>query len=131
MIHQTLNKINKTQRSLLPPLFFHRLDRRCLVGAQLQKDIHHWLSPPNPSTNQNFVRKARHTGTAAWIFREQYVDRMESQGIAVVDSWKAYVFRTTDEHLSLIPLLILQREQVHASVCHEFMCLSKVTHRAC
>ncbi len=51
------------------------------------------------------------------VFGEQYVDKMESQGIAVVDSWKAYVFRTTDKYLSLIPLLILQQEQGRARFC--------------
>ena len=51
------------------------------------------------------------------VFREQYVNRMESQGIAIVDSWKTYVFRTTDKHLSLIRLLILQREQGRARFC--------------
>ncbi len=51
------------------------------------------------------------------VFGEQHVERMESQGIAVVDSWKAYVSRTTDKYLSLIHLLILQREQGRARFC--------------
>ena len=31
-------------------------------------EIEHWLSPPDPSTNHNFVRKARHSETASWFF---------------------------------------------------------------
>jgi hypothetical protein len=38
------------------------------VGDQLQKEVQHWLSPPDPSTNQNFVSDARHIGSAAWFF---------------------------------------------------------------
>jgi hypothetical protein len=43
-----------------------RRDDGIFLGDQLQKDVQHWLSPPNPSTNQNFVRKDK--GTAAWFF---------------------------------------------------------------
>ena len=27
-----------------------------------------WLSPPNPSTNQNTASEAQHKGTATWFF---------------------------------------------------------------
>jgi hypothetical protein len=51
------------------------------------------------------------------VFQKQYVDGMEIQGIAIMDSWKAYVFRTTDKYLSLIPALFIQREQGRARFC--------------
>jgi len=50
------------------------------VGDRLQKDVQHWLSPPNPSTNQNFVRKARHTGTAAWFFESCALTEWKAKG---------------------------------------------------
>jgi hypothetical protein len=52
--------------------------RLCLVGDQLQRDVRYWLSPPDPSTNHNFVSEARHSGTAAWF--------LESKAMA---EWKA------------------------------------------
>ena len=35
-------------------------------------------------------------------FREQGISRMENEQALVVDSWKTYVFRTTDERPELI-----------------------------
>ena len=34
----------------------------------MQRDVQHWLTPPDPSTNHDFVWKAHHTGTASWFF---------------------------------------------------------------
>jgi hypothetical protein len=51
------------------------------------------------------------------VLREQCTSRMESQGVAIVDSWETYVFQTTDESLTLIPLLILQRGRGRAPFC--------------
>jgi len=61
-LHETLNKINKTQRD------------------QLQKEVQHWLSPPDPSTNQNFVSEARHGGTAAWFFESEALAEWKASG---------------------------------------------------
>ena len=49
------------------PAFYYR-DQEYIAGDQLQRDVKHWLSPPDPSTNHIFVSKARHSGTAAWFF---------------------------------------------------------------
>ena len=49
-------------------------------GDGLQKNVQHWLSPPNPSTNQNFVQKARHTGTAAWFFESSALTEWKAKG---------------------------------------------------
>src|SRR6266566_1197132 len=46
-------------------------DQHCLVGDQLQRDVQHWLSPPDPSKNHDFVWKAHHTGTSAWFFESE------------------------------------------------------------
>ena len=52
--------------------------REYVAGDQLQESVQRWLSAPNPSTNQNFVSKARRSGTATWFF--------ESNALA---DWKA------------------------------------------
>ena len=36
------------------------------------------------------------------VFREQDVNRMESERVPLVDSWKTYVSRLTDEYPELI-----------------------------
>jgi hypothetical protein len=51
------------------------------------------------------------------VFREQCVNGMEKKGVANVDPWKTYVFQTTNESLTLMPLLILQRERGRARLC--------------
>jgi hypothetical protein len=50
------------------------------VGDRLQKDVQYWLSPPNPSTNQNFVRKARHKDTSAWFFESSVLAEWKAKG---------------------------------------------------
>jgi hypothetical protein len=101
-IHQTLNKINKTQRLLIP--FPHDdfvvVTDGIFVGDRLQKDVQHWLSPPNPSTNQNFVRKGRHTGTAAWFFESSALTEWKAKGSLLWIHGK----RTSSE-LSMSPFL--------------------------
>src|SRR5216684_3132217 len=51
-----------------------------LAGDQLRWEVQHWLSPPDPSTNQNFVRRARHKGTAAWFFESIALTEWKSRG---------------------------------------------------
>jgi hypothetical protein len=50
------------------------------VGDRLQEDVQTWLSPPNPSTNQNLVRKAQHEGTAAWFFESSALTEWKAKG---------------------------------------------------
>ena len=78
--HGIENDINKMKRLsfLSTPIFCP--DRRYFVGDQLQKDVQHWLSPPDPSTNQNFVSKARHTGTTAWFFESSALKEWKANG---------------------------------------------------
>jgi hypothetical protein len=47
---------------------------------QLRWEVQHWLSPPDPSTNHNFVRKARHSGTAAWFFENSALTEWKARG---------------------------------------------------
>jgi hypothetical protein len=76
---QTLNDMNKMKRLLFPlPLRFR--DRRYSVGDQLQRDFQQWLSPPDPSTNHNFVSKLRHKGTTAWFFESSALKEWKANG---------------------------------------------------
>ena len=74
-----LNEMNKMKR-LLSFLTFCFCDREYLAGGQLQWDVQQWLSPPDPSMNQNFVSKARHSGTAAWFFETDALAEWKASG---------------------------------------------------
>ena len=50
------------------------------VGDQLRWDIQRWLSPPDPSTNHDFVRRARHSGSAAWFFESDVLTEWKASG---------------------------------------------------
>ena len=50
------------------------------ANDQLRREVQHWLSPPDPSTNQNFVQKARHTGTAEWFFESSALTEWKAKG---------------------------------------------------
>jgi hypothetical protein len=64
------------------------------VGDRLQMDVQHWLSPPNPSTNQNFVRKAQHKGTAAWFFESSALAEWKAKGSLLWIYGKRTSFKT-------------------------------------
>jgi hypothetical protein len=51
------------------------------------------------------------------VLREHCVNKMEGQGVVIVDPRKTYVFQITDESLTLTPLLILQRGRGRAHFC--------------
>ena len=55
-------------------------DRHCFIGDQLQRDVQHWLSPPDPSKNHDFVWKAHHTGTSAWFFESKVLAEWKASG---------------------------------------------------
>ena len=74
---QNLKRNQQDQTFVVIPSSCYR-DQRCVVGDQLQWDVQHWLSPPDPSKNHDFVWKAHLTGTSAWFF--------ESKALA---EWKA------------------------------------------
>ena len=73
-------KRNEQDETFVVPFTFHRRDRRYPVGDQLQKEVQYWLSPPDPSTNQNFVSKARHEGTGAWFFESSALTEWKAKG---------------------------------------------------
>ena len=76
---ETLDKVNTMKRlSFLCLLSLPRLT--VIVGVQLQNNVQHWLSPPDPSTNQNMVSRLRHKGTAAWFFESSALTEWKSKG---------------------------------------------------
>ncbi|KAH9166014.1 hypothetical protein EDB89DRAFT_1857780, partial [Lactarius sanguifluus] len=44
-------------------------DRNTTLGSRARKDHRAWLSPPDPSTNQNIACTTQHEGTATWFFQ--------------------------------------------------------------
>jgi hypothetical protein len=52
-----------------------------LVDDQLRWEVQHWLSPPDPSMNHNFVQKARHSETAAWFFDSDALTEWKAKGL--------------------------------------------------
>ena len=78
-LHQA-SKRDEQDKTFVSPLTFRCRDRRYPVGDQLQRYVQYWLSPPNPSTNHNFVSKARHKGTAAWFFESSVLTEWKAKG---------------------------------------------------
>src|SRR6267154_1152692 len=84
--------MNETKR-LFYSLTFCCRDRRYLVGDQRRWKVQDWLSPPDPSTNQNFVKKARHKGTAAWFFEINALTEWKAKGSLLWIHGKRMFFR--------------------------------------
>ena len=81
VIKQTANDVDLMKRLSSPSILtFHYQDRLHRVGDQLRLEVQHWLSPPDPSTNQNFVQKARHSGTAEWFFESNALAEWKARG---------------------------------------------------
>ncbi|KAH9166809.1 hypothetical protein EDB89DRAFT_1857067, partial [Lactarius sanguifluus] len=47
----------------------HKRYRNTTSGSRARKDHRAWLSPPDPSTNQNIACTTQHEGTATWFFQ--------------------------------------------------------------
>jgi hypothetical protein len=111
-------------------LTFRCRDQRYLVGDHLRRDVQNWLSPPDPSTNHNFVRKARHSGTAGWFFESNAITEWKARGSLLWIHGKRMFFEP-QRVLCTNDLLILSggREK-HSSVCHRFLGLFYFIHSA-
>ena len=51
-----------------------------ILEKQLRKDIHKWLSPPDPSTNHNIACDTHHKKTATWFFQGSIFREWKSTG---------------------------------------------------
>jgi hypothetical protein len=49
-------------------------------GDQLLEKLQTWLSPPDPSINQNIAHEAHHVGTAAWFIEGATYDEWKKTG---------------------------------------------------
>jgi hypothetical protein len=79
-LQQLLNEINKTKRlSFSLHNLFSSPTIPYTVGEQLRWEVQRWLSPPDPSTNQNIVRRARLKGTAAWFLESSALAEWKSR----------------------------------------------------
>jgi hypothetical protein len=81
VIQQAANDIDEIKCSRLPILAIVRSScLNLLPGNQLIQLLRSWLSPADPSTNHNIARKARHMGTAEWLFQGQIIIKWRSSG---------------------------------------------------
>lgn len=51
-----------------------------ISGGQLQEKVQRWLSPPDPSVNQNIAREAYHSGTATWFIQSSVYNEWKAKG---------------------------------------------------
>ncbi|KAH9016032.1 hypothetical protein EDB85DRAFT_1828171, partial [Lactarius pseudohatsudake] len=64
---QTISTRKGVRGSLAPLLLLTETEN--VAGSRIRKDHRAWLSPPDPSTNQNIACTTQHEGTATWFFR--------------------------------------------------------------
>ncbi|KAH9016342.1 hypothetical protein EDB85DRAFT_1875056 [Lactarius pseudohatsudake] len=64
---QTISTRKGVRGSLAPLLLLAETEN--VAGSRIRKDHRAWLSPPDPSTNQNIACTTQHEGTATWFFR--------------------------------------------------------------
>ena len=67
-------------RLLSISFYFSLIRLTVLSGDQLQRNVQHWLSPPDPSTNHDLVWKAHHAGTASWFFESHALRDWKKKG---------------------------------------------------
>jgi hypothetical protein len=91
---QTANDVDLVKRSSSLDILLLRqtVMSQCVVGDQLRWEIQHWLSPPDPSTNHNFVWNARHGGTATWFFESNVLTEWKATGSLLWIHGKRTVF---------------------------------------
>ena len=99
-----------------------------IAGDQLQRDVQHWLTPPDPSANHDFVWKAHHDGTAAWFFESDVLTSWKSAGSLLwIHGKRTFpnherVFALTDSDSGL--------GEKYSPVCIILICVFKVIHIA-
>ena len=76
-IDDQLEQVNRSLSLQLCPRF---LGSDLFTGAHLRDQMLRWLSPPDPSTNYNIARAARHNGTAQWFFQGDLYSQWKSSG---------------------------------------------------
>jgi hypothetical protein len=89
------DKLEQANRSL----YFQTPDRHSVssdsaTGNQLRDSLLRWLSPPNPSVNQNIARKAHHDGTTEWFFEGSIFNQWKSAGSFLWVHGKRVLFLT-------------------------------------
>src|SRR6266403_1068326 len=91
-------------------------NRQYISGVQL-RDVQHWLSPPDPSTNHNFFLEARHRGTAAWFLEKNVFPVWKLTGSLLWIHGKRVSPTTSAVLHALTTLFYSGLRQEYASVC--------------
>jgi hypothetical protein len=103
-LRQILNDETKQMKRLLFPYSNPRFSKTEIThsaGDQLQRDIQPWLSPPDPSSNHDFVRKARSSGTAEWFFKSSELTKWKAMGSLLWIDGKRMFLPSPGCHLEL------------------------------
>jgi hypothetical protein len=81
VIQQAADGVNRMERSWFTNCIHVRhAGSTILTANQLRQDLRRWLSPPDPSTNHNIARNARHKGTATWLIGGNMYNEWKSTG---------------------------------------------------
>jgi hypothetical protein len=84
-------------------LIFTDVDFWCLLfiltETQLKEKMHKWLSPPDPSKNQNIARKSHHKGTASWFFQGSIFEEWkQSSSLLWIHGKRTSLFFSATQH---------------------------------
>ena len=106
IIKQTASNVDEERRSssVLSAIGPH--DLIILIGNQLREKLQTWLSPPDPSTNQNIARKVHHKGTATWFFEGGiFQEWKSSRSLLWIHGKRTSLWLPLLNHPSLTPVL--------------------------
>ena len=99
-LHQMLNEMNKTNRLFFSPLFFPPPTTSCRWPATMGRSTLALCPWPVDESQLRSETPAHWNGSV--VLREQFINRMESEWVALVDSWETYVIQTPNERLAVI-----------------------------
>jgi hypothetical protein len=129
VLHQLEYNTHKIQRLLFDVLsFLPDAEHTYLAGDQLQRDVQHWLSPPDPSTNHDLVWKAHHEGTATWLFESDVLASWKLAGSLLWIHGKR-TFLNHERALALMDSYSGFGEK-YSPVCNILICVFDVIHIA-
>ena len=128
VIRRTVNAVDDENRSytlIFAVINFYGLFTP--TESQLREKLQKWLSPPDPSTNQNIARKAHHKGTASWFFQGSIYEEWKlSSSLLWIHGKRIVCFLPATPHSTYSYLHSGIREKCLV-VCYFLLILRKVT----
>lgn len=128
IIQQTASNVDEERRSSSVFSAVDSHDLINLIGNQLREKLQTWLSPPDPSTNQNIARKVHHKGTATWFFEGSIFQEWKSSpSLLWLHGKRTSLCLPLRNHPSLTPALAAGsgKSVLWSVICHSF-CLHQL-----